>query len=633
MELNLIIVESPTKEKTISRFLDKEKLGAKFIVKSSYGHIRDLPTSTLGVDENNNFEPKYLLLPRAKKILPILKKIADESSVVYLATDYDREGESIAWHLSEALKLKKDKIKRITFHEITPQAILESLKNPREIEQNLVNSQQSRRILDRLVGYKISPLLWQRIANKLSAGRVQSAALKIIYDREVEIENFVPQEYWTIDAEFFKEDSPDKIIKSRLKYIEGKKIDKLEIKTSTDAEKIVSEVKNANCGKIVEIKKEIKSKKPLPPFVTSTLQQEASRKLRFSPSKTMMIAQSLYEGVELDSKEPIGLITYMRTDSVFVSEVAIKEVREYIKNEFSEKYLPKQPNKYKTKTVNAQEAHEAIRPTSVFRDVKKIKPYLSEDQFKLYKLIWERFVSSQMEDMKYEHTVVKIFVEPKYTFESEGKKIVFDGFTIFYQEDSEEEKEGTIFPELQKEEMLNLKDCSTKQNFTEPPARYNEASLIKELEKNSIGRPSTYATIVDTLKSRGYVVLKERKFYITQVGKDVINFLSKYFPQIVEKTYTAKIEKLLDKICEGKENWVNVIKIFYEPIKKEIENISKEIQPKKSEKTDIQCKLCNGKLMIRNSKYGKFLSCENFPKCKYKMSYEEYEKLKKNSAQ
>jgi DNA topoisomerase-1 len=351
--MNLIIVESPTKEKTISKFLEKENFDKKFVVKSSYGHIRDLPKNSLGVDEKNNFKPTYIILPKAKKILPMLKKLADQSETVFLATDFDREGESIAWHLVHALKLNNEKIKRITFHEITPKAIKEALENPRQIEINLVNSQQSRRIIDRLVGYKLSPLLWKKIANKLSAGRVQSVALKIIYDREVEIEKFIPQEYWTIDAEFYKPDNITKIIKSKLKYIDDKKIDKLHIKTSQEAEKIVSEIKNINLGKVVELKKELKQKQPLPPFVTSTLQQEASRRLRFSPSKTMMIAQSLYEGVELGSKEPIGLITYMRTDSVFISQTAIEEVREYILKKFSEKYLPLQPKKFKNKIKNA----------------------------------------------------------------------------------------------------------------------------------------------------------------------------------------------------------------------------------------------------------------------------------------
>ncbi len=620
--MDLIIVESPTKEKTISKFLDKGNFKNKYIVKSSYGHIRDLPKHNIGVDENNNFKPTYILLPKAKKILPMLKNLAEQSSFVYLATDFDREGEAIAWHLVESLKLDANKIKRITFHEITPQAIEESLKNPRQIEQNLVNSQQSRRIIDRLVGYKLSPLLWKKIANKLSAGRVQSVALKIIYDRELEIEKFVPEEFWTIEAQFYKTDFSDKIIKSKLKYINNKKIDKLEIKTAQQAEKIVSEIKQINLGNVLDLKKELKQKQPSAPFVTSSLQQEASRKLRFSPSKTMLIAQSLYEGVELGGKERIGLITYMRTDSVFISQTAIEEVRKYIEQKYTVKYLPQQPNKFKNKIKNAQEAHESIRPTSVFRDLENVKRYLTEDQFKLYKLIWERFVASQMKEMKYEHTILKIAVGDNYIFESEGKKVIFDGFTVLYQEDVIDE-ESNFLPEININEKLNLKDCTTKQNFTEPPARYNEASLIKELEKNGIGRPSTYATIVDTLKIRGYVLLKERKFYISPIGREVIELLSKYFPEIVAKNYTAQVEKLLDKISEGKEDWIKVIKLFYEPIKKDLLLALKEIQSKKIEKTEVNCKLCNGKMVIRNSKFGKFLSCENFPKCKFKMKYEQ----------
>jgi DNA topoisomerase-1 len=566
--------------------------------------------------------PTYVILPRAKKLLPTLKKLADQAETVYLATDFDREGESIAWHLVNVLKLDEKKVKRITFHEITPEAIKTALSQPRKIELNLVNSQQSRRIIDRLVGYKLSPLLWQKIANKLSAGRVQSVALKIIYDREIEIEKFVPQEYWTIDAEFYKLDILNKTIKSRLKYIDNKKIDKLHIKTSNEAEKIVNEIKSINFGTIIELKTELKQKQPLPPFVTSTLQQEASRKLHFSPSKTMMIAQSLYEGIELGSKEPIGLITYMRTDSVFISQSAIEEVRKYINEKFSQKYLPQQPKKFKNKIKNAQEAHEAIRPTSCYREPQQIKSYLTEDQYKLYKLIWERFVSSQMKEMEYEHTILKIAVGDKYTFESEGKKIVFDGYSILYKEDTSEE-EISILPEITKNEKLNLKDCNAKQNFTEPPPRYNEASLIKELEKNGIGRPSTYATIVDTLKLRGYVVLKDRRFFITPIGRQVTELLSKYFPEIVAKNYTARIEKLLDEISEGKENWVEVIKKFYEPLKKDLATALTEIKSKKVEKTDIKCDLCGGKMVIRNGRYGKFLSCENFPKCKFKKNYEQ----------
>jgi DNA topoisomerase-1 len=567
-------------------------------------------------------------LPKAKKVIYELKKIVKQCETIYLATDYDREGEAIAWHLTKVLGLDLENVLRITFHEITPQAIYEALSNPRKIDLNLVNSQQARRIIDRLVGYKLSPLLWEKIANGLSAGRVQSVALKFIYDREKEIENFVPQEYWTVECEFFKE---DQVLNTKLVSIDGKKLEKLDIKSKEEAEKIVDEVKKIGFGKIVNVKIEEKTKSPSEPYITSTLQQEASWKLKFSPSKTMSIAQSLYEGVDLGNNERVGLITYMRTDSVFVSEYAIEELRKYIKEKFSEDYLSKNIRKYKTKIKNAQEAHEAIRPTSVYREPDKIKQYLTEDQYKLYKLIWTRFVATQMEDMKYQNIVVDIEVDKKYVFQYETKKILFEGYTKVLPEEKKEVNQYVEIIELNKGDELKIKDCVAKQHFTEPPARYTEASLIKELEKNGIGRPSTYATIVDTLKQRRYVELKERKFYITELGKEVVEILSKYFTEIIDKSYTAKIEKLLDKIAQGKENWVKIVNIFYEPLTKEIEKASQEIKPKKNEiLVSKKCELCGGSLVVRKSRFGKFLSCENFPKCRYKAKYDEKDITKDN---
>ncbi len=621
--MKVIIVESPTKERTIAKFLSKSN--DKYIVKSSYGHVRDLPKNLLGVDEKNNFKPYYVVLPKAKKVISELKKIVQQAEKIYLATDYDREGEAIAWHLTRVLGLSLDDVLRITFHEITPQAIYDALLHPRKIDMNLVDSQQARRIIDRLVGYKISPLLWKKISNGLSAGRVQSAALKFIYDREKEIQNFVPQEYWSIECEFYKEGT-QQVLNTKLVSIEGKKLEKLDIRSKDEAEKIVNEVKKIGFGRIIDIKIEEKNKSPSEPYVTSTLQQEASWKLKFSPSKTMSIAQSLYEGVDLGNKERVGLITYMRTDSVFVSDYAIEELRRYIKEKFTESYLSEKVREYKTKIKNAQEAHEAIRPTSVYREPEKIKQYLSEDQYKLYKLIWTRFVATQMKDLKYNNIVINIDVDKKYLFEFETKEVLFDGFTKILPEEYKKDNTQYIKIEisnLNKDDILKIKDCLQKQHFTEPPARYTEASLIKELEKNGIGRPSTYATIVDTLKQRGYVKLKERKFYITELGKEVIELLSKYFTEIVDKSYTAKIENLLDKIAQGKEKWVKVVNMFYEPIIKEIEKANKEIKPKKTEIfAGKKCELCGGSLIIRKSKYGKFLSCENFPKCKYKTNYE-----------
>ncbi|MEN3013359.1 MAG: type I DNA topoisomerase [Endomicrobiia bacterium] len=617
--MKLIIVESPTKEKTISKFLNNSK---EYVVKSSYGHIRDLPKNSLGVDEKNNFKPYYVILPKAKKIIKELKNLSNQAEDIYLATDYDREGESIAWHLVKVLGLDENEVKRITFHEITPKAIFEALKNPKKIDKNLVNAQQARRIIDRLIGYKLSPLLWDKIANKLSAGRVQSAALKFIYDREKEIENFKPQEYWTVECEFYKV-KEENFFKANLSYIGDKKLDKLDIKTQQEAEEITKEIRNIGTGEIIDIKIEEKLKSPPAPFITSTLQQEASWKLKFSPSKTMAIAQSLYEGVDLGKTERIGLITYMRTDSTYVSDYAIDELRKFIKEKFTEKYLNDIPRKYKTKVKNAQEAHEAIRPTNVYYTPEEIKKYLTNDQYKLYDLIWKRFVASQMKDMKYQITTLKIKVSEKYIFEAEIKKILFEGYYIILPEEQQKkEKEEIILEKFNLNDELKIKDCISKQHFTEPPSRYTEASLIKELEKNGIGRPSTYASIVDTLKIRGYVKLKERKFYITDLGKRVTELLSTFFPEVVDKFYTAKIENMLDKISRGKEKWPNVVALYNEQLMKNLQRATKEIESKNDVLSDKKCKLCGSNMIIRESKYGKFLSCSNFPKCKYKLNYE-----------
>lgn len=619
--MKLIIVESPTKEKTISKFLSTAS--DEYIVKSSYGHVRDLPKNSLGVDEKNNFKPYYVILPKAKKIISELKNISQKAQEVYIATDYDREGESIAWHLIELLGLDEKEVKRITFHEITPKAIFEALKNPRKIDKNLVDAQQARRIIDRLVGYKLSPLLWKKIANKLSAGRVQSVALKFIYDREKEIENFTPQEYWSIEGEFYK-DALENSLKANLTHIDNKKLDKLDINSKEDAEEIVKDIKNNSIGEILEIKKEEKLKSPPAPFITSTLQQEASKKLKFSPSKTMFVAQSLYEGVDLGKHGRVGLITYMRTDSTYVSDYAIEELRKFIKEKFSENYLSPSIRKYKTKVKNAQEAHEAIRPTNVYYVPEEIKSYLTQDQYKLYELIWKRFLVTQMKDMKYQSIKLKIKVATRYIFESEFKKLLFDGYTIIFPEEKQDDNLAFI-DNITTNDILYLKSCTMKQHFTEPPARYTEASLIKELEKNGIGRPSTYATIVDTLKIRGYVKLKERKFYITELGKKVTEILLGYFPEIVDKSYTAKIEDMLDSISQGKKKWQAVVSLCYIPLTKNLQKAMLEIKSKNEILSDKKCELCGGEMIIRESKYGKFLACKNFPKCKYKLSYENSE--------
>lgn len=614
--MNLIIVESPTKERTIAKFLNGELGNEKYIVKSSYGHIRDLPENVLGVDEKNNFKPYYIVLPKAKRVISELKKLAHSAKDVYLATDYDREGEAIAWHLVKVLGLDINKVKRITFHEITKPAILDALNHPRKIDLNLVNSQQARRIIDRLVGYKISPLLWKKITNKLSAGRVQSVALKFIYEREKEIENFTPEEYWVIECSFLKDEN-DHSLNTKLFSIEGKKLQKLDIKTQQEADQIVSDVKKIGVGKVTKVEVEEKYKSPPEPFITSTLQQEASRKLGFSPSKTMSIAQSLYEGVDLGDNERVGLITYMRTDSTFVSDYAIEELRKFITEKFGVEYLSEKIRKYKTKVKNAQEAHEAIRPTSVYRSPDVIKQFLTEDQYKLYKLIWQRFTATQMKDMKFQNIVIEVNVGDKYLFKAEFRKVLFEGYTKILPED---QKQEPILFQVKTNDVVKVKDCIAKQHFTEPPARYTEATLIKELEKNGIGRPSTYATIVDTLKTRGYVRLKERRFYITPLGKEVIELLSRYFSEIVDKSYTAKVESLLDKISEGKEDWVKVVSTFYKPLIESLNKASTEVKTKNTVVQNEKCKLCGGNLVVRISKYGKFLACSNYPACKYKIS-------------
>jgi len=620
--MNLVIVESPTKEKTISRFLARPDIRAvvkgSFTVKSSYGHIRDLPRSVLGVDEANGFKPTYITLPRARKILSSLKKLADGAEFVYLATDFDREGEAIAWHLAETLKLPAQKIRRITFHEITPQAITHALKHPRAVEKALVESQQARRVLDRLVGYKLSPLLWKTIANKLSAGRVQSAALKFIYDREREIEAFKPQEYWTVEAVFRSPAAKNIPIPTRLTALKGRKLDKMELPTASDAATIVQAVRAAGSGVVSRVSVERKNKSPLPPYVTSSLQMDASRTLRFSPSRTMATAQRLYEGVDLGGGESVGLITYMRTDSVNVSADAVAEARAFIRERHGERYLSEHVRVFKTKVKNAQEAHEAIRPTSVERTPELMKPHLTEEMFRLYSMIWKRFVATQMHDMVYEQTRLDVDVAGDYRFSGEGRRIVFDGYASLYPDDAEE----TALPAIAEGQNLSLERCDGIQHFTEPPARYNEASLIKELEKNGIGRPSTYASIVDTIKHRGYVQLKERKFSITPLGRQVIELLVARFPEIVDRSYTAKVEEQLDEISNGKESWQTVVRQFYEPLSRELMKAQKEVVVRIPEKTDIVCTACGAKMVVRSSRFGKFLSCERFPRCRHKMKYE-----------
>ena len=608
----LVIVESPTKEKTISRFL-----GPEYTVKSSYGHIRDLPKSKIGVDPENNFEPEYVIMPKAKKIIPELKKLTAGSKYVYLATDYDREGEAIAWHLKEALKLPASKVKRITFHEITAEAIKEAVENPRDIDPHLVDAQQARRVLDRLVGYKLSPLLWKKIKYGLSAGRVQSVAVRLICDREKEIDAFNPVEYWSVKAELKK--SPDEPFLASLIAKDGKKIDKLDIRDSAAAEKTVAELSGAKY-RVASVESKERQRAPFAPYTTSTLQQDASRRLHFSAAKTMMIAQKLYEGIELGDKGNAGLITYMRTDSLNISEQARKEAKKLIVSKYGADYYPEKPRIYKTKSKGAQEAHEAIRPASCRLVPQEIKQYLSPDEFKLYDLIWSRFMASQMVNAVYDTLSVDIAAN-NYTFRATGRTLKFSGFLEVYSvadsEDEQEDGEGRL-PKMSVGDILDFIKLHSEQHFTEPPPRFNEASLIKALEEHGIGRPSTYAPTIHTIIDRGYVRLETRKFFPTDMGKLVNDVLQKNFSQIVDVEFTARVDGELDKVAEGESVWTDVVSRFYTPFNKDLADAEKNLARQKVEpqKSDEVCPKCGKPMVIRESRRGRFLACTGFPECR-----------------
>ena len=619
---NLVIVESPTKARTISRFL-----GGDFVVMSSYGHVRDLPKTELGVDVDHDFKPKYIIPTKARKNVTALKKEAEKSNRIILATDEDREGESISWHLVQALgldKIKKGnerkKIERIVFHEITKTAIEKAFEKPRTIDQNLVDAQQARRILDRLVGYKLSPFLWKKVARGLSAGRVQSVAVRLIVEREREIEKFKPEEYWTITALLKTSNSkPETIFPAQLIKTGDKTLDKLGIKTKDGADKIVADLNDAEYI-VQNIDKNEVARSPLSPFTTSTLQQDAARKLHFSAKQTMMIAQQLYEGVEIGDEGSVGLITYMRTDSVNLSEESLVKVKEYILKEFGEKYF--EQRRFKTKTKGAQEAHEAIRPTEPDLTPDKIKSYLTPQQFKLYNLIWQRFTASQMPKAIFDSTAIDISAarnngkETSYLFRANGSTMKFDGFLRVYPMKFEENN----LPIVKVEEKLDLNELKPEQHFTKPPARYNEASLIKTLEKEGIGRPSTYAPIISTIVTRNYVNKdRSRYFHPTEIGIMVNDLLVEHFPQIVDIKFTSKMEAELDDVADGKIKWVPIIKNFYDPfavlLKEKYEEVSKE-EVTHMEKTDLKCEKCGSDMIIKMGRYGKFTACSNFPNCK-----------------
>ncbi|MFC1767721.1 type I DNA topoisomerase [Candidatus Margulisiibacteriota bacterium] len=604
MSKNLVIVESPAKAKTLKKFLGKD-----FDVKACGGHIRDLPPKTLGVDLKNNFEPKYQTIKGKTKILKPLKIAAKKAEVVFLAPDPDREGEAIAWHLSHIFKGAN--MKRIEFHEITKKAVQDAVKNPRDIDMKRVDAQQARRILDRLVGYKLSPLLWKKIRKGLSAGRVQSVAVELICEREKLIKAFNAVEYWSVTASLAPDGDEEKFT-AKLFQKAGEKV---QIGSKEEVDIILAEL-DGKTYSIPKIVRKEQNRHPSPPFITSTLQQEASRKLGYSAKKTMVIAQQLYEGVEVKDEGSVGLITYMRTDSVRIAKEAQDEVNDMVKQDFGPSYIPSEPRVYKTKK-QAQDAHEAIRPTSVLRKPDAIKDDLSSDQFKVYQLIWNRFVSSQMSSAVLDKTQVDISAGD-YTFRANGSVVKFDGFMRIYleSEDVEEEKEG-ILPPLSEGQALRLLSIDPKQHFTEPPPRYTEASLIKELEQKGIGRPSTYAPIMSTVVDRGYVIRDGKRLTPTELGILITDQLLKHFPVIMDYEFTARMENDLDRILEGEIDWVSVVKEFYVPFEERLQKAHVEMEKLKKEiMTKEKCEKCGKPMLIRSGRYGDFMACSGYPECK-----------------
>jgi len=608
---SLLIVESPAKVKTLSKFLGKD-----FVIKASIGHVKDLPEKELGVDVENDFTPTYVVIEGKEKVLKELKKSAKDADVVFLGPDPDREGEAIAWHIAEELNGDSDKILRVEFNEITERAVTEAIKNPRKIDMNLVNAQQARRILDRLVGYNLSPLLWRKVRRGLSAGRVQSVAVRLVVEREREIEAFKPEEYWTITAALEGTEPPP--FDARLLQIEGQKA---EIKNETDAKAIIEDI-NDKTFIVKKIEKKKRRRSPAPPFITSTLQQEAAKKLRFPVKKTMLIAQQLYEGVELGPEGSIGLITYMRTDSVRVAPEAQQEAREFIIKEFGSDYTPKEIPVYKSKK-SAQEGHEAIRPTSVFRKPQDIKNYLTRDQYLLYSLIWKRFLASQMSPALLEQTSIDIEVD-RYIFRATGTVIKFMGFMTIYTEDFEEFRgEEALIPPVKEGDILKTIAISPKQHFTQPPPRYTEATLVKELESRGIGRPSTYATILSTIQERKYVEKVDGKLKPTELGIVVNDLLVERFPELMDVGFTAKMEDNLDKIEEGVSKWVKVVRDFYIPFNKDLTEAMKNLGKVKPHDipTDQMCEKCGKNMVIKWGKHGRFLACSGFPECRNTMPF------------
>lgn len=611
--MNLLIVESPAKAKTIEGYLGKD-----YKVLATYGHLRDLPKSKLGVNETT-FDPEYIIPVKSRKAVNALKKEAESATKIILATDEDREGEAISWHVSHALNIPEDKYERITFHEITKDALLEAVKNPRKINQDLVDAQQGRRVLDRLVGYNLSPLLWKKIRRGLSAGRVQSVAVKLIVDREREIQAFIPEEFWEINASLSKrstDTAQDKIFPAKLTKKDGKII---EIKNQTESTNILNDLRDEKFT-VSKVDKKDKNMPPAPPFITSTLQMEAARKLRYTAKKTMMLAQKLYEGIIVPGEGSVGLITYMRTDSTNLSAQAVTEAREVILDRFGKEYLNETPRNWKKKK-GAQEAHEAIRPTSFKRMPEQLKDILEPDMLKVYELIWRRALASQMSD----EVLALVGADIKandYTFRANGRSVRFDGFSRVYLEGTSKKQEKdakeVTLPELNEGDICDLKELLPSQKFTKPAARYTEASLIKKLEENGIGRPSTYSPTISTIKDRGYVRTEKSYFHPEEIAFIVNDGLVKFFPDLIDIDFTAKMEEELDAVADGKMEWKKPVKKFYGPFKEEIK-VAEDNWPDQKPKdvaTDEKCEKCGSPMVIKTGRFGKFLACSNFPDCK-----------------
>ncbi len=617
----LVIVESPAKARTVGRFL-----GKGYTVKASVGHVRDLLRSQLSVDVENHFAPKYRVPKEKKEVVKELKQLVKTHEEIFLATDPDREGESISWHLMEAAQIDPKRARRVTFHEITEPAIAEAFGHPREIDMNLVNAQQARRVLDRLVGYSISPILWEKVRGRLSAGRVQSVALRLIVEREREIDAFIPQEYWTVGAELKPQGG-----KARSNYLTRlARIDDNEVELTSESQvrPLLLDLEQA-AYTVSRIKRGERRRKPAAPFITSTLQQEASRRLGYTARRTMALAQGLYEGIDVGEGGATGLITYMRTDSTNISDLARDEARRYIAQRYGNDFLPSQAPEYKTRAANAQEAHEAIRPTSVLRDPEKVKPHLEPAQFKLYQLIWQRFVASQMESALYDTLSVEVTgqtSEHAYLFRAAGSSVHFPGFLTVYEETRDEDAKkdddemGARIPaELVEGQMQELLRLIPEQHFTQPPPRYSEATLVQSLESHGIGRPSTYAPIISTIQDRGYVVRLDKRLEPTQTGLLVNDLMTQYFPEIVDLNFTARMEADLDKVAAGDSDWVGVMGAFYGPFEQKVRTAQSEMPVTKTgpEPVGRDCPECGQPLVIRYGRYGKFISCSGFPTCRH----------------